>query len=464
LVSLLFKNSLIWIVALHFPPDFERIMQDRLGAAYTDFCSSLNAPAPVSIRLNPWKSIADIGQPVPWCTHGRYLDERPIFTLDPLLHAGGYYVQEASSMFLEYALNMTGGTEQPQQVLDLCAAPGGKSTHAVSLLHPDSLLVSNEVIRGRTGVLTENMTKWGQSNVVVTHNDPADFQRLPGFFDTIIADAPCSGEGLFRKDPDAMLEWSVQHTGLCAARQHRIIHDVWPALKPGGYLIYSTCTYNDQENIANVERLSQELPMAFCELSPDPTWNIEAISRGNAIGYQLFPHRVRGEGFFLCLIRKTDGKPDTHRTKVSLQSPGQQDRREIGKWLTAPERFFLFKHQESIRMIGLQLAEPLQRLVNVLQIVNAGTGIAEATRNKFIPDHALALSRERSPNSHAVITVDRDEAIAFLRKDTLHRTGPTGFALIEYEGLGLGWVNVLSNRLNNLYPSSWRIRMDAPKD
>lgn len=458
---MLFKNSLIWIVTLHIPPDFERMMQDRLGAAYADFSTALHQPSPVSIRINPAKPIAVKGPSVPWCTQGNYLDERPVFTLDPALHAGAYYVQEASSMFLEQALKIT-GIEKPQRVLDLCASPGGKSAHAISMLHPDSLLVSNEAIRGRTAVLVENITKWGHPNVVVTQNDPAEFQRLPGFFDVILADAPCSGEGLFRKDPDAMLEWSLQHTGLCASRQQRIIHDVWPALKPGGYLIYSTCTYNNQENIANTERFSQELPMAFCELSPDPAWNIEVVKRGNAIGYQLFPHRLRGEGFFLCIMQKTEGKTDTHRVKVSLQSPGQQERRELGSWLNQPDRFFFFKHQETIRMIGAQQAESLQQLVNALQIVSAGTGIAEVTRNKFIPDHGLAMSVERS-GIHPVIQVDRDEAITFLRKDTLQRTGPAGFALVEYEGLGLGWVNVLPNRLNNLYPSNWRIRMDASK-
>ncbi|HQQ98333.1 MAG TPA: rRNA methyltransferase [Cyclobacteriaceae bacterium] len=449
-------------MAVHFPPDFERMMQDRLGAAYADFTAALQAPAPVSIRTNPAKPMAVLGASVHWCSTGKYLDERPVFTLDPALHAGGYYVQEASSMFLEQALKIT-GTEKPQRVLDLCAAPGGKSTHTISLLHPDSLLVSNEAIRGRTAVLTENIIKWGYPNVVVTHNDPVDFQRLPGFFDVVIADAPCSGEGLFRKDPAAVEEWSVKHTGLCASRQQRIIHDVLPALKSGGYLIYSTCTYNHQENLDNIERMTRELPLECCELSPDPAWKIDMVKRGNTIGYQLFPHRVRGEGFFLCIMQKTTGTGDIHRIRVNLQSPTQSERRELEGWVKSPEHFFLFKHQESIRMIGALHEESLQRLVNNLQIINAGTALAQVTRNKFIPDHALAMSIARSPGSHTIITVDRDEAICFLRKDTLQHPGPAGFALIEYEGLGLGWVNVLPNRLNNLYPSSWRIRMDAAK-
>lgn len=448
-------------MALHFPPDFERMMQDRLGDAYIDFATALHQPAPVSIRKNPAKPIATKGTSVPWCTLGHYLEERPVFTLDPALHAGAYYVQEASSMFLEQALKLT-GTEKPQRVLDLCAAPGGKSTHTISLLHPESLLVSNEAIRGRTAMLTENITKWGYSNVVVTHNDPADFQRLPGFFDVIIADAPCSGEGLFRKDPSAMEEWSVQHTGLCASRQQRIIHDVLPTLKPGGYLIYSTCTYNHQENLDNVGHMCKELPLECCELSPDPRWNIEPIQRGNAMGYQLFPHQVRGEGFFLSILRKTAGHTESPKIKISLQSPTQTERRELAPWLKSPDQLFMFKHQESIRMIGAQHDMSLQRLVNNLQIVNAGTALAEVARNKFIPDHGFALSVERS-GIHPVIRVDRDEAVTYLRKDTLQRTGPAGFALVEYEGLGLGWVNVLPNRLNNLYPSNWRIRMDAAK-
>ena len=213
------------------PKEFEHALRGKLGDSFTHFLNCLEEPSPTSIRLNPNKPFTLEGESVGWCKWGRYLEQRPVFTLDPALHAGAYYVQEASSRFLEQAIVQTVAVSKPIRVLDLCAAPGGKSTHLLSLLHPESVLVSNEVIRSRASILAENIQKWGHSNVVVTNNDPEDFSKLPGFFDVIVVDAPCSGEGLFRKDPHAMEEWSPANVELCAKRQRRILEDVWPALK-----------------------------------------------------------------------------------------------------------------------------------------------------------------------------------------------------------------------------------------
>src|SRR5436190_23182745 len=210
-----------------------------------------------SIRINPFKSSAEklihdsrltIHENIPWCEHGYYLKERPSFTFDPLFHAGCYYVQEASSMFLEQALKQTVDLSKPLRVLDLCAAPGGKSTHIQSLISPGSLLVSNEVIKSRCNILKDNIIKWGCNNVVVTNNDPKDFARLENYFDVIVVDAPCSGSGLFRRDEEAIGEWSENNVQLCSQRQQRIIADVWPALKKEGILIYSTCSYSKDED------------------------------------------------------------------------------------------------------------------------------------------------------------------------------------------------------------------------
>src|SRR5436190_4283111 len=202
------KNNLIWIVTLALPEEFERYMSARLGKSYQDFKESLVQPPVVSVRFNPAKVDQYPGERIPWSEFGRYLSERPSFTLDPKFHAGAYYVQEASSMFLEYAVRKVIDNSRPIVALDLCASPGGKSTHLLSLLGKDSLLISNETIRSRTSVLVENLQKWGCDNVIATSNDPSAFRRVPGLFDLIVLYAPCSGEGLFRNDPSSVASWS----------------------------------------------------------------------------------------------------------------------------------------------------------------------------------------------------------------------------------------------------------------
>src|SRR5690606_4280290 len=204
-----------------------------------------------SIRLNPFKPTEldfYLSEQVQWCDRGYYLANRPQFTLDPLFHAGAYYVQEASSMFIAHIIQTLGLDKEALFAADVCAAPGGKSTLLNSYLHPNSLLLSNEIIKSRSIILQENLTRWGASNVVVSNNDPSAFRRLPGFFDLLLVDAPCSGSGMFRKDEDAIDEWSEANVKLCSERQQRILSEVLTALKTNGYLIYSTCSYSQEEN------------------------------------------------------------------------------------------------------------------------------------------------------------------------------------------------------------------------
>jgi 16S rRNA C967 or C1407 C5-methylase (RsmB/RsmF family) len=291
---------------INLPEDFKRRMQNLLGRdAWSDFAEALQQPAPVSIRYNRHKNAVpqDAGE-VAWCAMGRYLPARPAFTRDPLLHAGAYYVQEASSMFLEQAAVLW-PVQAGVRVLDLCAAPGGKSTHLADLMPAGSLLVSNEAIRSRTAALSENLAKWGNPNVAVTHNDPKDFASLPDFFDVMLVDAPCSGEGLFRKEPVAAAEWSEAHIKLCAERQRRIVSDAWDALKDEGLLLYSTCTYNSEENEHNVRWITQHLGAAVVHVPLQAAWNITV----NEYGYRFFPHKTKGEGFFISLMRKKHPSP-----------------------------------------------------------------------------------------------------------------------------------------------------------
>lgn len=227
-----------------------RDLENVKGFNKEQFIEAHQMQAATSIRLHPQKGknlFADNEQ-VPWCATGRYMPQRPVFTTDPLYHAGAYYVQEPSSMFLDYVLGQLLPNRSGLRVLDLCAAPGGKSTLIASLLEEDSLLVSNEVIRTRASILEENMTRWGHMNTWVTSNDPRDLGKLKSYFDVIVVDAPCSGSGLFRKDQRALDEWSEGNVQLCSQRQQRILADIWPSLKQGGILVYATCSYSQQED------------------------------------------------------------------------------------------------------------------------------------------------------------------------------------------------------------------------
>lgn len=297
---------------MNLPASFTEYTRALLGVEeYEKLVSALQQEPPVSIRLNRLKvhrlkvENALSVQP-PWSSEGIYLDERLTFTFDPLFHAGCYYVQEASSMFVEQVLRQH--VTKPVVMLDLCAAPGGKSTHARSVLPEGSLLVANEVIRNRSQILAENLTKWGHPDVVVTNNDPADFSALPSFFDVILTDVPCSGEGMFRKDPVAVEEWSPENVEICWQRQRRIIADVWPSLKPGGILIYSTCTYNTKEDEENVRWILQEFGAESLAVDIREEWNITGnlLCGESASVYHFFPHKTKGEGFFLSVLRKPE--------------------------------------------------------------------------------------------------------------------------------------------------------------
>lgn len=446
----------------HFPPAFEQRMRAQLGKQWQDFAAAHQQTSPVSIRINA-KKTGELppSSPVPWTTGGFYLDQRPSFTLDPAFHAGSYYVQEASSMFLEQAFLQCIEPGRSLNVLDLCAAPGGKSTHLLSMMNKESLLVSNEIIRSRASVLLENVQKWGYNNVVVTCNDPEDFQRLPGFFDVIVADAPCSGEGLFRKDPQAMQEWSPDNVAICARRQQRVLRDSWPCLKEGGILIYSTCTYSESENEANLKWLKDEYDVAFLPLILDEAWGVEKISSSDTMGYRLFPHRVKGEGFFLSVMRKRSGEGDTRmKNKNIFTQPPRKIIEQLQPWIQlADEKVFIVRN-DKIQFIPANKLPEIAHLSRNLHLLMAGTLMAILKHDKLVPEHPAAMSVDLDTNFFNCIDLDLPDALRFLRKETLPLQASTkGFALIRYKSHILGWVNILDNRMNNLYPSDWRIRM-----
>jgi 16S rRNA C967 or C1407 C5-methylase (RsmB/RsmF family)/NOL1/NOP2/fmu family ribosome biogenesis protein len=415
-----------------------------------------------SIRINTKKlQIANCKLPIeskiPWTENGYYLKERPSFTFDPLFHAGCYYVQEASSMFLEQALKQTVDLSKPLKVLDLCAAPGGKSTHIQSLITKDSLLVSNEVIQSRVPVLKDNIVKWGSENVVVTRNDPKDFSRLENYFDVIVIDAPCSGSGLFRREPEAIDEWSQNNVKLCSLRQQRIVADVLPALKKNGILGYCTCSYSKEEDEDICKWMMNELPIANCQLKIDKNWNIVESS----VGYRFWPDKLKGEGFFLACFRKKDG--EEYFTQKIKNKPEQLNKREIAiidQWINKDSLQFI-RRSETVHAIPERLAADINFLSDHLRMMYGGLQIGQIIRDKLIPDHALAMSNLLN-ESIPSYELDHDTAIQYLKKKEIQiKTSVTGWQLVRFEGHNLGWINVLRNRINNYYPKELRILKES---
>jgi 16S rRNA C967 or C1407 C5-methylase (RsmB/RsmF family)/NOL1/NOP2/fmu family ribosome biogenesis protein len=447
---------------ISFPPAFVSRMHEQLQQSWESFAEAHQLPSPVSIRINRAKSNARNSERIPWSELGYYLPQRPSFTFDPLFHAGAYYVQEASSMFVEQALKQTMDLTQPLTVLDLCAAPGGKSTHLLSLLSQHSLLVTNETIRSRATILAENIQKWGYGNTVVTNNDPEDFQKLEGFFDIILVDAPCSGEGLFRKDNEAMNEWTMENTELCALRQQRIVNQIWPSLKKDGILIYCTCTYNPKENEENIKWLLKEKKAESLKLKLESSWNIEETKEDEMFGYRFYPHKTKGEGFFLSVVKKKEEQHEIQpHSKNLFTSPNKKIIERLADWFIHPDETVFAYHEDLIIALPQNSVYEISLLSKVLKVIQKGTAVATLKHEKLIPEHAIALSINLRRENFPSVELTHEQAIAYLRKDVLNpEGGQKGFALMCYEGQALGWGNLLGNRMNNLYPSNWRIRND----
>ena len=367
-------------------------------------------------------------------------------------------------MFLEQAFRQI---EQRNNriILDLSAAPGGKSTHLLSLLDDSDLLVANEVIRSRVSVLDENIRKWGHQNVVVCNNDPADFTNLEGMFDLIVVDAPCSGEGLFRRDASAIQQWSVDNTRLCATRQRRILSDIWPALKTGGYLIYSTCTFNPAENEENLTWLAENNEVESIRIPLQEDWNIQEMETGGLFGYRFLPHRVKGEGFFLTLIRKKDGRgsyPIPKKIKSRFEKMPKQFS-EIRSWLNTSDSEFFAKTEFLIAFPENKIPV-LNALAEQLRVISFGLPVAQFKKNDLLPEHTFALSVDRNPDIFESIELDLRDALLFQKKDEIRISSITkGWLLVTYQGIPLGFVKNLGNRANNYFPKEWRIRMALPE-
>ena len=444
----------ITISMIEIPTSLLNELEGSEGFDREDFIAAHQQEVPVSIRLNPFKNCEMdllLANKIDWCENSFYLNERPSFTHDALFHAGAYYVQEAGSMFLEWALKTIKDLPADPIAMDLCGSPGGKSTILSSFLSNKGLLISNEVIKTRTATLVQNLNKWGTDNSLVINNDPKDLEVLSGEIDLLIIDAPCSGSGLFRKQPDAIQEWSEENVSFCASRQKRILSDSISLLKDGGYLFYSTCSYSFEENESNVEWMIKELDFELKEIEVRPEWGIVKTE----LGYRFYPHRTKSEGFFCALLRKKESG-NVKRTR-------KQNKKQNNFVKNSPYQCYFPEKQGEIVKFGEFfhfLPQQFEKLSFVwgsnLYLKKAGVCLGEMKGNDIIPNHELALSFNAVHNQK--INLNKEDALIYLRKQELKVQSPLrGFSLLEYKGLGIGWGKVLDRRFNNYLPSELRI-------
>ena len=453
-----------------FPKAFTTRIKHQLGDESQDLLNALQQGAINSFRLNqrkgsslPFKQATNI----PWQQNAFFLPQRPIYTLEPTFHAGAFYVQEASSMMVSHFLPQE---KEGLTILDLCAAPGGKSTLLLDEIPDSALYWANETIKSRAIILEENLIKWGRHNVVITQNDPKAFRQLEGFFDVVLVDAPCSGEGLFRKDNKAINEWTESLVELCAGRQRRILSEAVKALKPGGSLIYCTCTFAPKENQENVNWLLKEFG-SECELMPVDglsAYGASPIAIGDEKkgAWQCFPHKVNGEGFFISRLYK---KEQYHREQAVLTF-----QKEKPRYQRHCHQFFeKFIHPDCIALKRkeadkLFLQHPLVPMLEKKRFkwVSKGVLVGHEKRKGMIPSHALALSVDRRNDNVQEIALKRPEALKYLKRMDLqgYTDYQNGLVVNTYNNIALGWGKLINGKIKNQFPVQWRIRMEIPRE
>ena len=441
---------------MNLPEAFLEQLRGLLPDEWERLAGAITSSEPsVAVRVNAARGVGvpDGARRVPWCDQGFYTEGRPSFTFDPDWHAGRYYVQDASSMFISHVIRHF--VHDPVRYLDLCAAPGGKTTAAIQALPPQSLVVANEIVPPRARVLADNVIRWGAPRCVVTSNAPAQIGKFSYFFDVIAADVPCSGEGMMRKDAEAVSQWSPDLVTQCAQRQREILKDVWLALRPGGLLIYSTCTYNRQENEEIADYVLQELGATSLEVPVEASWNIHPAIGSDAHGYRFMPHRVDGEGLFMAVFRK-DGNDLRQDFRIKEKKLKKVD--EMGKkWLSAPEAFILDQQGDLSIAVPQDIRREVAAMRDSLNVLHAGVELATVMGRKLVPHHALAMSLARAEDAFPTCEVDYPTALRYLRGESITIDAPRGYVLIACDGAVLGFANNLGNRANNLYPKPLRI-------
>lgn len=451
---------------LPLPDDFIKQMEADLAKEAKQFFEALEGESPTSIRYNPFKRIPGVNyfnqtEEVPWASNAVYLSKRPSFTFDPYFHAGHYYVQEASSMFLEEVFRQHIDTNDALRVLDLCAAPGGKSTHIASLLNNESLLISNEVIASRASILVENMCRWGNANTIVTNNDPEHFSDLENCFDVVVIDAPCSGEGMFRKDKDSISEWNINNVNICSARQKRILHTASTLLRSKGIIIYSTCTYNTKEDVEPIEELIADGGWESLPLDTAAFPGIIERRTEKMIGYHFYPHKIKGEGFFISVLKKTETEERNWPKVMKNVNYSDKKTKAVVSNYIETEGFDFIQHNQQTLAFPVNLKNEMLGILNTsLRIKKFGVDVGQVIRDELIPEQALAFSTIRLKNINT-LALNREQAIMYLQKKEFNIDGANkGWHLMTYEGATLGFAKLMGNRMNNTYPKEWRIRSE----
>jgi 16S rRNA C967 or C1407 C5-methylase (RsmB/RsmF family)/NOL1/NOP2/fmu family ribosome biogenesis protein len=447
---------------LELPKGFRQTCEHLVGD-WNSFENALNEAPAVSVRFNTRKNGTHnlpTESAVPWCENAVYLKSRPSFHSDPLFHAGNYYVQEASSMLLRAVLEQLPSEKSALKVLDLCAAPGGKSTVILDWLDGHGFLVANEVVSKRARVLEENLDKWGYCNRMVCHSDPKQFGKLSPIFDVILIDAPCSGEGMFRKDPGALEMWNPEMVSHCHLRQCRILEEASKCLKPGGYLIYSTCTYNETENEGSLEHLIKTGDFEPVSLDFPSEWNLISSANQRTGGIRCFPHKVQGEGFFISVLRRVglvaekksseSKKKKKHNKPTEVQLPGN--------WVTGVESLAVLVHREEAFLVPKGLSEWIKELGRKVHVLSAGQKAGKIIRNELIPDHALAMSINLNSDSIQKIEMDNEEISDYLEKKPQRILNkPNGLYAIIHRKTVVGWAKLINGQLKNRFPAPIKV-------
>ena len=456
---------------MQLPEKFVARMEQELGESEAKaLCAALGEEPSTAIRLNLRKMSAPQWEArrVAWSDDGYLLDDRPSFTLDSDFHAGAYYVQEASSQFAGYILSeVMGGAEQCRglRVLDMCAAPGGKSTHYATLVGEEGLVVANEINRSRAAVLADNARKWGLGNMVVTCNDSARLAEFEGVFDVVAVDAPCSGEGMFRKSEDACEQWSEANVAMCAERQWEILQNAYKALRAGGVLLYSTCTFNRSEDEDIVRRaceeFGEELEQAE-DVAVDAVWGVVVGQESVFQTFRFFPHRIAGEGMFMAVARKSaDASVGGRLPKARRKAINMVDKRsieELKRWVVDADGVAFFEAGDTLYGCRKTHYDEIEALSGRLAVIYSGVAMGQIFKGKLKPDAALALSVYLRRDAVDCSEVDEDTALQFLRKQDLPAgLFAEGVNLVVCRGQALGFVKRIGNRVNNLYPNSLRI-------
>ncbi len=445
--------------SLGFPKDFTSGLTLLDPNEIYDFLESLKQKPIVSIRtqLDKDNSVLIKSYQVAWCENGFYLNKRPIFSEDPHFHGGTYYVQEASSMALAHVLKKVYNPQKHFSVLDMCASPGGKTTLISDQMNEDVLILANEAIQSRVSPLIENVVKWGKPNVYVSQNDPIDFEKIESFFDLIVLDAPCSGEGMFRKIPESAKQWSLDLVNLCSARQKRILLSTHKALKPGGFLLYSTCTWSTKENEDNMKFMIENYGYQSINTGLE---QYEGIVHTENNGYRFYPHKIKGEGFFICVLQKVNEEEELDLPLKKFKAEKEKLNFEAQLWIKNDSLFSYNTDYYKIINATLKTHESrLLLLANKLKLIKKSNKIGQSIGKDFLPEHDFALSNLKI-NTLPFVNLNFEQAIKYLMKEDfkIEEHLSVGWYLVKYQNTSLGWVKILPNRINNYFPTAWRLR------